>query len=77
MCSYHALSAFSDLHKETGVYPSARKAVSGGADGAYKTAAAPPPAAAAAPAPSSLLPTLAVAAAGVGVGVLIGMRLRL
>ena len=67
-----SISAYSDLHQETGLYRNARKAKPNGMAGRIKP---PPPPQPLAPA-SSPLTMLAVATAGVAVGALVGMRLR-
>ena len=68
-----SISAYSDLHQETGLYRNARKAKPNGTAGTIKPPPPPPPPLAPTSSPLSML---AVATAGVAVGALIGMRLR-
>ena len=69
-----SISAYSDLHQETGLYRNARKAKPNGTAGRIKPPPPQPPQPLA-PA-SSPLTMLAVATAGIAVGALVGMRLR-
>ena len=70
-----SISAYSDLHQETGLDRNARKAKPNGTAGRIKPPPPPPPPQPLAPA-SSPLTMLAVATAGLAVGALVGMRLR-